>query len=125
MPANATFRQHRSLQRDVADRHLTSFFRTIHIFLPLFDASNFKEKYAALRPLFGDHRLFIPTQQNPNQQQCLCLLYSVFALGALYEDGKEDSSIWASWYFAEAQEMLGRLMDAVNLELVQAAMLMV
>jgi hypothetical protein len=91
----------------------------------MFDASNFRQRYTTLRSLFGDHRLFVPTQQNPNQQQFLCLLHAVLALGALYEDEREDSSSWASWYFAEAQEMLGRLIDAVNLELVQAAMLMV
>jgi hypothetical protein len=49
----------------------------------------------------------------------------VLALGALYEDEHEDSSSWASWYFAEAQEMLGRLLMASNIQLVQASTLLV
>jgi hypothetical protein len=51
----------------------------------------------------------------------MCLLYAVLALGALYENDQADSSAWASWYFAEAQSMLGRLLDANNLALIQAA----
>ncbi|KIW99996.1 uncharacterized protein Z518_10924 [Rhinocladiella mackenziei CBS 650.93] len=124
MPSNATLRQHRCLRSDVADRHIESFFSTIHIFLPIFDVSKFRAKYNALRNLFGDNRLFVLSQGNHNRPQFLCLLYAVLALGALYEDERDDNSSWASWYFAEAQEILGRLLDAVNLELIQAAMLM-
>lgn len=125
IPANTPFRPHRCLQREVADRHLDSFFRTVHVFLPIFNISTFRERYTKLESLLGDNRLFVPRQENLNQQQFVCLLHVVLALGALYEDEREDSSSWASWYFAEAQEMLGRLFDAVSLELVQAAMLMV
>lgn len=124
VPPNA-LRHHRCLREDIADRHLDNFFRTIHIFLPIFDVQTFRTKYAAVRSLFGDNRLFVLTQDTRDRQQFLCLLYAVLALGALYEHDKVDSSSWASWYFAEGQEMLGRLLDAVNLELVQAAMLMV
>ncbi|EEU33338.1 uncharacterized protein NECHADRAFT_89550 [Fusarium vanettenii 77-13-4] len=73
----------RYLRELIAGRHIDSFFRTIHIFLPILDI--------------------------------------VLALGALYEDKREDSSSWASWYFAEAQQMLGRLLDSSNIQLVQAA----
>jgi hypothetical protein len=33
------------------------------------------------------------------------------ALGALYEDNQDDSPIWMPWYFAEAQSMLGRVIE--------------
>ncbi|EXJ71188.1 uncharacterized protein A1O5_06182 [Cladophialophora psammophila CBS 110553] len=122
-PPNA-LRHHRRLRASVADRHLEMFFDTIHIFLPIFDREAFRTRYSALRPLFGDNRLFLPSPEYPKSQQFLCLLYAVLALGALYEDEQEDSSSWASWYFAEAQDSLGHLLDAANLELVQAAMLM-
>ncbi|KIW23689.1 uncharacterized protein PV07_11869 [Cladophialophora immunda] len=115
---------HHSLREDVADRHLDNFFKTIHIFLPVFDEDRFRERYHAVRPLFGDNRLFTPKLSHQNQPQFVSLLYAVLALGALYEDEKDDSSSWASWYFVQAQEILGRYLDAIDIQLVQAAMLM-
>lgn len=111
----------RRLQAHIADRHIQSFFRTIHIFLPILDQPRFKEKYNSLRKIFGDKRLVFATTEDPSRPQFVCLLYAILALGALYEDDHDDSPMWASWYFAEAQSMLGRLLDAGNLELTQAA----
>ncbi|KAH6643575.1 fungal-specific transcription factor domain-containing protein [Boeremia exigua] len=111
----------RRLQVHVADRHLENFFRTIHIFLPILDQAHLKARYNALRRLFGDKQLTFATSGEPNRPQFVCLLYSILALGALYEDDQDDSCVWASWYFAEAQSMLGRLLDASNLDLAQAA----
>lgn len=106
----------------IADRHLENFFNTIHIFLPILDQAHLRSRYNKLRKLFGDKRLAFATSGDPNRSQFACLLYSILALGALYEDGQDDSCAWASWYFAEAQSMLGRLLDASNLDLTQAAM---
>ncbi|UPX11465.1 uncharacterized protein EKO05_0002071 [Ascochyta rabiei] len=92
-------RSDRRLQLHITDRHLQAFFCTIHLFLPVLDQARFRLS----RPQF------------------VCLMYAVLALGALYEDGEDDSPAWASWYFGEAQSMLGRLLDASNLELTQAA----
>ncbi|KAJ4399549.1 hypothetical protein N0V91_009374 [Didymella pomorum] len=114
-------RGNRRLQVHIADRHLENFFRTIHIFLPILEKSRFKQKYDALRKVFGDKRLVFATSEDPNRPQFVCLLHAILALGALYEDDQDDSSMWASWYFAEAQSLLGRLLDASNLELTQAA----
>lgn len=124
VPANVP-RRDRCLRGDVAERHLESFFRTIHCFLPVFDEDAFKARFEALRKLFGSRGLVLATPEDRGRPQFVCALHAVLALGALYEDGRDDSSIWASWYFAEAQDMLGRLLDAVNLPLVQAAMFMV
>lgn len=124
MPLNTPIRRYRSLQQDVADRHLDNFFATIHVYFPIFDISGFRAKYARLRELFGSNLLHAPNGDSQGQQQSLCLLYAILALGALYA-ADEDSSSWATWYFSEAQELLGRLYDAVNLQLVQAAMFMV
>ncbi|VUC22717.1 unnamed protein product [Clonostachys rosea] len=118
-------RHDRSIRSCVADRHLDSFFQTIHIFIPLFYEPKFRERYGSIRALFGDHRLFSPATEDRTRPQFVCLLYAVLALGALYEPEREDSSSWASWYFAEAQSMLGRLLEATNLQLVQAALLLV
>ncbi|RVX74754.1 hypothetical protein B0A52_01031 [Exophiala mesophila] len=123
MPLNTPVRRYRSLQQDVADRHLDNFFATIHVYFPIFDVSAFRAKYSQLRELFGSNLLHAPNGDIQGQQQSLCLLYAILALGALYA-ADEDSSSWASWYFSEAQELLGRLYDAVNLQLVQAAMFM-
>lgn len=124
MPHNTAVRRYRTLQRDIADGHLENFLATIHIYLPIFVIQTFRAKYSRLRDLFGSNLLFTSPRENQVQQQSLCLLYAVLALGALYADD-EDSSSWASWCFAEAQELIGRLFDAVSLELVQAGMLMV
>ncbi|OBT81483.1 hypothetical protein VE02_09266, partial [Pseudogymnoascus sp. 03VT05] len=86
--------------------------------------SSFRAKYARLRELFSSNRRFGHHNDDQVQQQSFCLLYAVLALGALYSSDVEDSSSWAAWYFSEAQEIIGRLFDAVNLELVQAAMFM-
>ncbi|KAJ5662653.1 uncharacterized protein N7477_010269 [Penicillium maclennaniae] len=123
MPHNVAIRQYRTLQEDVADRHSENFFATIHTYFPIFDIPRFRAKYSRLSNLFGSNLLFAPPRENQAQQQSLCLLYAVLALGALYADD-DDSSSWASWYFSEAQELLGRLFDAVSLELVQAGMFM-
>lgn len=124
MPHNTAIRRYRTLQKDVADRHLENFFATIHIYFPIFDIPTFRAKYARLRDLFDSNLLFTSPSENQVQQQTLCLLYAVLALGVLYSDD-DDSLSWASWYFSEAQELFGRLFDAVSLELVQAGMFMV
>jgi len=120
-----TLRYDRSLRDGIASRHLAAFFRTIHLYMPILDQAKFESKYNTLRTLFGDRRLFSPTHDDPNRPQFVCLLYAVLAMGALYEDDREDSPSWASWYFAEAQDMLGRLLEAANLQLVQAALFLV
>lgn len=124
MPHNTAIRRYRTLQKHVADRHLENFFATIHIYFPIFDIPTFRAKYARLRDLFDSNLLFTSSSENQVQQQTLCLLYAVLALGVLYSDD-DDSLSWASWYFSEAQELFGRLFDAVSLELVQAGMFMV
>ncbi|KAF2844766.1 hypothetical protein T440DRAFT_302203 [Plenodomus tracheiphilus IPT5] len=120
VPPNA-LRKDRCLREAIADRHLESFFDTIHTFLPILDPETFKARYSSLRKLFGDRRLLLSAPNDGSRPQFVCLMYAVLALGALYEDGQEDASSWASWYFAEAQDMLGRLLDASNLQLIQAA----
>jgi hypothetical protein len=120
-----TIRLDRSLRISIADKHLDSFFNTIHIFIPILDQTDFRARYQTLRSLFGDRRLAVSTLEDPSRPQFVCLLYAVLALGALYEYGTESSSLWASWYFAEAQDMLGRLLEATNMHLVQAALLLV
>lgn len=120
-----TIRNDRMLRAEIVNRHLDSFFDTIHIFIPLFDENSFRERLQAITSLFGDRRLFMSTREDVDRPQFVCLLYAVLALGALYENDREDSSSWASWYFAEAQDMLGRLLGAANLPLVQAALLQV
>ncbi|KAH7109204.1 fungal-specific transcription factor domain-containing protein [Dactylonectria macrodidyma] len=122
IPLNA-LRSDRYLRDNIADRHIDSFFQTIHVLLPILDPVAFRARYGSLRQLFGDRRLFLATTDDPRRPQFACLLYAVLALGALYEDEQEDSSSWASWYFAEAQDMLGRLLNASNLQLVQATLL--
>ncbi|KAF3007584.1 hypothetical protein E8E13_007489 [Curvularia kusanoi] len=90
----------------------------------MLDQARLKLRYNTLRHAIGDKRLIFATPKDNNRPQFVCLLYATCALGALYEDGHDDSSAWASWYFAEAQSMLGRLLGASNLDLAQAAILL-
>lgn len=124
VPANA-LRRDRYLSETIADRHIDNFFRTTHVFLPILEPVAFRSRYSSLRKLFGDRRLVLATPDDPSRPQFVCLLHAVLALGALYEDEQEDSSSWASWYFAEGQDMLGRLLDTSNLQLIQAAVFLV
>ncbi|KAI6749358.1 hypothetical protein HG530_015197 [Fusarium avenaceum] len=121
MPLNAPSSD-RFLNESIADRHVNSFFGSIHILIPILNPTAFKAQYVSLRQLLGDGRLSIPTQEDPTRPQFVCLMYAVLALGALYEDEQEDSSSWAQWYFSRAQGMLGRLLNASNLSLVQASL---
>lgn len=124
MPLNAPSSD-RFLNESIADRHVNSFFGSIHILIPILNPTAFKAQYVSLRQLLGDGRLSIPTQEDPTRPQFVCLMYAVLALGALYEDEQEDSSSWAQWYFSRAQGMLGRLLNASNLSLVQASLFLV
>ncbi|KAH6954214.1 hypothetical protein DER45DRAFT_615545 [Fusarium avenaceum] len=112
MPLNAPSSD-RFLNESIADRHVNSFFGSIHILIPILNPTAFKAQYVSLRQLLGDGRLSIPTQEDPTRPQFVCLMYAVLALGALYEDEQEDSSSWAQWYFSRAQGMLGRLLNAM------------
>ncbi|KAH8801443.1 fungal-specific transcription factor domain-containing protein [Xylogone sp. PMI_703] len=123
VPYNGAFQQ-KALSKDVADRHVANFFQTIYFFLPVFRVQRFRKRYEELRELLGDNAGFLTPRLTSDRQQSLCLIYAVLALGALYEYGRDDSSTWAAYYFGEAQNILGRLLDAVNIELVQAALLM-
>ncbi|KAF5230013.1 hypothetical protein FANTH_14012 [Fusarium anthophilum] len=123
VPLNA-IRSDRYIHEQIANRHMDSFFKTIHFLLPILSPATFKARYNSLRNLFGDRRLSLATLDDPTRPQFVCLMYAVLALGALYEDEREDSSLWASWYFAEAQNMLGHLLNASNLELIQALTLL-
>lgn len=87
----------------------------------MLDQTRFRSIYSSLRKFLGDKRLIFATNDDSRRPQFICLLYAVLALGALYEDDEDDSPVWASWYFGEAQSMLGRLLGASNLELTQAA----
>lgn len=124
-PLNIASRRYRSFRKEVADTHLKTFFSTIYIYFPVMEESILQEKYLRLRDIFSSRTLLSirPVYQGHHQE--LCLLYAILSLGALYCDNGEDSSGWASWYFLEAQELLGHLLDAVNLDLVHAAMFMV
>lgn len=107
------------LREDVANAHVRSFFDTIHDFLPVLDVDSFMSAYRA----FWDAPP-LDTESLASQQR-QCLVYSVLAMGALKSDSGSNNAEWAASYFSEAQEVLGKLFDAVSIETVQAALFMV
>ncbi|KAH9204886.1 hypothetical protein DL95DRAFT_398200 [Leptodontidium sp. 2 PMI_412] len=45
-------------------------------------------------------------------------------MGAMYSDSGSNNAEWAANYFSEAQDLLGKLFDAISIETVQAALFM-
>ena len=89
--------------RSIADRHLVNYFETIHTLIPVLHEKSF-------RALYNAHwsRISCQTTASPGADYNLSritapLIYSVLALGALYED-YNDSNFWAKEWFAKARE---------------------
>lgn len=107
------------LRGDVANAHIHNFFNTIHTFLPVLDPEAFWQRY---------HKFWAsPPSESETiaSQQWQCLMYAVLAMGALYANTGANNTEWAANYFAEAQDLLGKLFDAISIETVQAATIMV
>lgn len=107
------------LRKDVADGHVQSFFNTIHDYLPVLDVDVFM---AAYRQFWAAPPADVECVA---ARQAECLIYSVLAMGALYSDSGSDNAESAASYFSRAQDLLGRLFDAVSVETVQAALFIV
>ncbi|EXJ71813.1 uncharacterized protein A1O5_05623 [Cladophialophora psammophila CBS 110553] len=109
---------------NILDLHLRSFFETIHIYMPIFNVKRFYAKYSFVREHLYEPHWGTKANGNGGNQQFICLVFSVLAMGAFYTDELGSSSAWAAWYFDKAQGRLVELFDAVDLHLVQAVMLM-
>jgi hypothetical protein len=87
----------------IADRHLANYFTTIHTFIPVLHEGSFRALYNGLWS--GLDFESTDQQREPNLRKITApLIYSVLALGALYEDGFNDHAFWAKEWFTKARE---------------------
>jgi hypothetical protein len=90
-------------QKHVADRHLIVYFATIHTLIPVLHERSFRALFDAFWVRVtnnGDS----PRTESHLRKITAPLIYSVLALGALYEDGYGDHAYWAKEWFAKARE---------------------
>jgi len=90
-------------QKPVADRHLANFFATIHNLIPVLHERSFRALYNAFWSRITRESASPRTESNLRKITAP-LIYSVLALGALYEDGYADHAFWAKEWFAKARE---------------------
>lgn len=89
--------------KPIADRHLANYFATIHTLIPVLHEGSFRTMYDGFWSRLENE---IATQRTESNLRKITapLVYSVLALGALYEDGFTDHTFWAREWFAKARE---------------------
>lgn len=89
--------------KPIADRHLTNYFATIHTLIPVLHERSFRALYDGFWSRLEFETASQWTESNIRKITAP-LIYSVLALGALYEDGFTDHAFWAKEWFAKARE---------------------
>ena len=110
--------------KPIADRHLANYFATIHALIPVLHEPSFRALYdgfwSRLALQSGSPRM------DPNVRKITApLVYSVLALGALYEDGYNDHAFWAKEWFAKAREGVNHAVEECCFETCLAVYFMV
>jgi hypothetical protein len=107
------------IQERIADAHFECFLGPVSDTIPVLAPST-------LRAAYEQFWSSSPSDsETPISRQKRCLVYSVLALGSLYSNTGSDDTEWASYYFTEAQGLIGTLFSTNSLDTVQAAMMMV
>lgn len=107
------------IRERIADAHFDCFLESVNDAIPVLAPSTLRAAYE----LFWSSS---PSElETSTSRQRQCLIYSVLALGSLYSNTESDDFEWASYYFAEAQSLIGTLFNTNSLSTVQAAMMMV
>lgn len=107
------------IRERIADAHFDCFLGAVSDTIPVLAPSTLRSAYQQFwssSPSESDTSL---------SRQRQCLVYSVLALGSLYSSKGPESSEWASYYFTEAQGLIGTLFNTNSLDTVQAALMMV
>lgn len=110
--------------KPIADRHLVNYFATIHTLIPVVHEASFRALYNAFWSRLGSQS---PTSQPEFSLHKITapLIYSVLALGALYEDGFSDHAFWAKEWFAKAREGVNNAVEECCFEMCLAAYFLV
>ena len=111
--------------RPIADRHLTNYFATIHTLIPVLHEASFRALYNGF---WSNLEYKSDTSQLVESNLCKItapLIYSVLALGALYEDGFSDHAFWAKEWFAKAKDGINNAVEECCFEICLAAYFLV
>lgn len=112
------------VNKPIADRHLTNYFATVHTLIPVLHEKSFRALYDAFWS-----RLTCPSaspRTDANLRKITApLIYSVLALGALYEYGYNDHSFWAKEWFAKAREGINNAVEECSFEICLAVYFLV
>lgn len=107
--AALSFNDSFSVQRDILDRHIDSFFTTSHTLLPILHEGAFRKLYAVF---------WKEAERRENQKDSIDvgrdildagvtpLVFAVACHGALYSADTDDQREWARGYFARARRWL-------------------
>ena len=102
--------------KPIADRHLTNYFATIHSIIPVLHEGAFRALYNAF--WFRIECESVNQQTEANLRKITSpLIYSVLALGALFEDGFTDHAFWAKEWFSKAREGINNAVEECCFEI--------
>jgi len=110
--------------KPIADRHLANYFATIHTLIPVLHEG-------AFRALYNNYWSRLSCQSSSPQTESNLrkitapLIYSVLALGALYEDGYNDHAFWAKEWFAKGREGINNAVEECCFEICLAVYFLV
>jgi hypothetical protein len=110
--------------KPVADRHLANYFSTVHTLTPVLHQGSFRALYDGFWSRVECESTIPPTKSNL-QKVIAPLIYSVLAMGALYEDGYTDHSFWAKEWFGKAREGINDAVEECCFELCLAVFFLV
>jgi hypothetical protein len=102
--------------KPIADRHLTNYFETVHALIPVLHEGSF---HALYDEFWSRLERESASQQTESHLRKITapLIYSVLALGALYEDGFTDDAFWAKEWFAKAREGINNAVEECCFEI--------
>ncbi|CAI7651891.1 unnamed protein product [Penicillium pancosmium] len=106
------------IRERISDAHIDCFLGAVSDTIPVLAPSTVR---AAYQKFWSSSPSELETSLSRQRQ---CLIYSVLALGSLYSSKGPEGSEWASYYFTEAQGLIGTFFNTNSLETVQAAMMM-
>lgn len=110
--------------KSIADRHLANYFATIHTLIPVLHEG-------AFRALYNNYWSRLSCENSSSQGESNLrkitapLIYSVLALGALYEDGYNDHAFWAKEWFAKGREGINNAVEECCFEICLAVYFLV
>jgi len=105
--------------KHIADRHLANYFATIHSLIPVLHEGAFRTLYYNFWSQVNTQAQSPRTDTHSRKLQKITapLVYSVLALGALYESGYNDHVYWAREWFGKARDGINNAIEECCFEM--------